>query len=171
MLTKSNARSVGDYAETLVGRLHAMARAHDLLARDQWAGARLHELIRNEFAAYAGADGHALRLEGEDVLLPPRAAQTLSLALHELTTNAAKYGALSAPGGHVGIGTAVERCHAGRELVLRWWESGGPAVTPPERHGFGSMLIERGITHDLEGSARLAFDATGVRCEIRVPLH
>ena len=98
MLTKSNARSVGDYADTLIGRLHAMARAHDLLARDRWTGAGLHELIRNEFAAYVGADGHALRLAGEDVMLPPRAAQTLSLALHELTTNAAKYGALSVAG-------------------------------------------------------------------------
>lgn len=170
MLTKSTARSVADYADTLIGRLHAMSRAHDLLARDRWTGARLHELIRNEFAAYVGADGHALALGGEDVLLPPRAAQTLSLALHELTTNAAKYGALSVPEGKVAIDTAIERTENGQDLRLRWSEAGGPAVTAPERRGFGSVLIERGIAHDLDGSSSLAFEASGVRCEIRVPL-
>ena len=92
-----------------------MARAHDLLARDKWSGAGLHELIRNEFAAYVGADGGALRLRGEDVLLTPRAAQTLSLALHELTTNAAKYGALSVAGGKVEIATSIEQTADGRD--------------------------------------------------------
>jgi len=171
MLTKSTARSVGEYADTLVGRLHAMARAHDLLARDKWTGARLHELIRGEFAAYVGADGHALRLDGEDALLAPRAAQTLSLVLHELTTNAAKYGALSAPDGRVEIETSIERTPAGRDLRLSWREAGGPAVARPERHGFGSVLIERGIAHDLDGSSSLAFERSGVRCQIRLPLH
>jgi PAS domain S-box-containing protein len=170
MLTKPTGRSVGEYAETLVGRLHAMSRAHDLLARDKWAGARLHELIRNEFAAYVGADGHALRLQGEDVMLTPRAAQTLSLALHELTTNAAKYGALSVPHGRVEVDTSIESTPDGRDLRLCWSEAGGPAVTPPDQRGFGSVLIERGIAHDLDGSTSLAFDALGVRCEIRVPL-
>ena len=170
MLTKSTARSVADYAETLVGRLHAMSRAHDLLARDKWTGAELHELIRNEFAAYVDADGRALELTGEDVRLTPRAAQTLSLALHELTTNAAKYGALSVPGGKVEIATAVERAAEDRDLVLSWCEVGGPGVTRPEQHGFGTVLIERGIAHDLDGSTSLTFEATGVRCEIRVPL-
>ncbi len=170
LLTKANARSVAEYAETLIGRLHAMARAHDLLARDRWSGARLHELIRNEFAAYVGADGRALGLSGDDAMLTPRAAQTLSLALHELTTNAAKYGALSVAGGKVGIATAIEPTPDGRSLVLRWDETGGPAVVPPGRRGFGSVLIERGIAHDLDGSTTLAFEPSGVRCEIRVPL-
>ena len=170
MLTRSTASSVGDYADTLVGRLHAMARAHDLLARDKWTGAGLHALIRSEFAAYVGADGHALRLCGEDVLLPPRAAQTLSLARHELTTNAAKYGALSAPDGRVEIATSIERTATGRDLRLTWREADGPAVARPERHGFGSVLIERGIAHDLDGSSSLAFEPSGVRCEIRLPL-
>jgi two-component sensor histidine kinase len=170
MLTKATARSVGDYADTLIGRLHAMARAHDLLARDKWTGARLHELIRSEFAAYVGANGEALRLAGEDVLLSPRAAQTLSLALHELTTNAAKYGALSVPAGKVEIDTVVDRSDGRQNLRLSWSEVGGPAVAPPEQRGFGSVLLERGIAHDLDGSTSLAFDATGVRCQIRVPL-
>jgi PAS domain S-box-containing protein len=170
LLTKPNARSVADYADTLIGRLHAMARAHDLLARDKWSGARLHDLIRNEFAGYVDAASDALALTGEDVLLRPRAAQTLSLALHELTTNAAKYGALSVPDGRVAIHTALESSSPGRTLVLHWTETGGPAVTPPERRGFGSVVIERSIRHDLDGEASLEFEPGGVRCVIRVPL-
>jgi len=170
LLTKSSACSVGDYADTLIGRLHAMARAHDLLARDQWQGARLGELVRDEFAAYVGSDSDAVEITGEDVLLRPRAAQTLSLALHELTTNAAKYGALSVPGGRVAIVSSIERSPVGQTLLLSWTESGGPEVTPPENRGFGSVVIERSIAHDLAGSAALEFERAGIRCIIRVPL-
>jgi PAS domain S-box-containing protein len=170
LLTKSNARSVGDYADTLIGRLHAMARAHDLLARDKWQGARLRELIGDEFAAYVGSDSNAVEITGEDVLLRPRAAQTLSLALHELTTNAAKYGALSQPAGRVAIVSSIERSPAGRTLLLSWTESGGPEVARPDHRGFGSVVIERSIAHDLAGSASLEFAREGVRCVIRVPL-
>jgi PAS domain S-box-containing protein len=171
LLTKPHARSVSDYADTLIGRLHAMARAHELLAREKWQGARLHELIRNEFEAYVGNDGAALTLMGEDLLLRSRSAQTLSLALHELTTNAAKYGALSAPGGRVTICSAVERDASGPALSLTWTESGGPAIEPPDHRGFGSIVIERGIAHDLGGSTSLEFDPAGVRCTIRFPLE
>jgi PAS domain S-box-containing protein len=183
LLTKPHARSVSDYADTLVGRLHAMARAHDLLAREKWQGARLHELIRNEFEAYVGADGAALKIAGDDLLLRPRAAQTLSLALHELATNAAKYGALSTPGGRVTICSSVkaasaptqapeagEPASAAEDLVLTWTESGGPKIAEPKRRGFGSVVIERGIAHDLGGSTSLEFDPAGVRCTIRFPL-
>jgi PAS domain S-box-containing protein len=183
LLTKPHARSVSDYADTLVGRLHAMARAHDLLAREKWQGARLHELIRNEFEAYVGADGAALTIAGDDLLLRPRAAQTLSLALHELATNAAKYGALSTPGGRVTIRSSVEAAAAAppaaeagepasaEDLLLTWTESGGPKIAKPKRRGFGSVVIERGIAHDLGGSTSLEFDPAGVRCTIRFPLN
>jgi PAS domain S-box-containing protein len=170
LLTKPNAGSIGDYADTLIGRLHAMARAHDLLARDKWQGARLGELIRAEFAAYVGADSHAVEITGDDVLLRPRAAQTLSLALHELTTNAAKYGALSVPQGRVAIHSSIEPSPSGRSLLLRWTEAGGPEVAPPGRRGFGSVVIERSIHHELDGESSLEFDRDGVRCAIRVPL-
>ena len=170
LLTKPSARSVDAYAGTLTGRLHAMARAHDLLAREKWSGARLHELIRNEFAAYVGDGGEAVEITGADVLLRPRAAQTLSLALHELTTNAAKYGALSVAEGRVAIRTAIETTPAGRTLVLSWTETGGPEVVPPDRRGFGSLMIERSIGHELDGDSSLEFDREGVRCVLRVPL-
>jgi PAS domain S-box-containing protein len=171
VLTKARAGSVSDYADTLIGRLHAMARAHELLAREKWQGARLHELIRNEFEAYLGKDGAALTISGEDRLLRSRAGQTLSLVLHELTTNAAKYGALSAPGGRVTICSSIERTAAGEALLLTWTESGGPVIAPPDHRGFGSVVIERGIAHDLGGSTSLEFDPAGLRCEIRFPLE
>ncbi len=170
LLTKPHARSVTDYADTLIGRLHAMARAHDLLAREKWHGARLHELIREEFAAYVGADSAALTIAGDDLLLRPRAAQTLSLALHELTTNAAKYGALSTPGGRVTIQASVEPAPSAPTLLLTWTELGGPTIEPPDHRGFGSVVIERGIAHDLGGSTDLEFDPAGVRCKICFPL-
>ena len=170
LLTRSDARSVRDYAETLIGRLQAMARAHDLLARDKWEGARLHDLIAGEFAAYVGSDGDALALSGEDLLLSPRAAQTLSLVFHELTTNAAKYGALSVPHGRVSIRSSIERAPTGDSLLLTWAESGGPEVATPDRSGFGTVVIQRSLGHDLDGSAILEFDRAGLRCDIRVPL-
>ena len=167
VLTKRDAPSVADFTTTLIGRLHSLARAHDLLARDKWRGARLHDVIRNEFHAYTGADSDRLTIAGDDVRLNPRAAQTLSLALHELTTNAAKYGALSMPEGRIEVGSAVD----GQELVLSWVETGGPEVAPPEDRGFGTVVIERSIAHELGGHAELDYARGGVRCHIRIPLH
>jgi PAS domain S-box-containing protein len=164
LLTRRDVVSVADFATTLVGRLHAMARAHDLLARDKWTGASLHEVIRGEFQAYAG---DRVSVQGEDARLSARAAQTLSLALHELTTNAAKHGALSAPDGRVEIRSKIN----GQELQLTWSERGGPKVEPPSTQGFGSVIIERSIAHELGGEAELEFEHGGLRCHIRVPLH
>jgi PAS domain S-box-containing protein len=164
LLTKRDAVSVANFTTTLVGRLHALARAHDLLAKDRWTGASLHDVIRSEFQAYAGA---RVSVQGEDARLSARAAQTLSLALHELTTNAAKHGALSVPDGRVEIRSTIN----GQELQLTWSEEGGPAVEPPSAQGFGSVIIERSIAHELGGEAQLQFERAGVRCCIRVPLR
>ena len=167
LLSRRDARSVSDFATTLIGRLHAMGRAHDLLARDQWTGASLHDIIRNEFQAFAGADGARLSMVGEDARLSARAAQTLSLALHELTTNAAKHGALSVPEGRVEVRSIVN----GQELELTWMETGGPEVKSPSTQGFGSVIVERSIAHELGGNAELHFEPGGLRCHIRIPLH
>jgi PAS domain S-box-containing protein len=167
LLTKRDAGSVTDFTTTLIGRLQSMARAHDLLARDKWRGARLHDVIRSELHAFAGAGSDRLKIVGEDARLNSRAAQTLSLALHELATNAAKYGALSVPDGRVEVDSAVK----GQELVLSWVEAGGPEVAPPEDRGFGTVVIERSIAHELGGSAELEFEPGGLRCHIRIPLH
>jgi PAS domain S-box-containing protein len=167
LLTRRDAVSVADFSKTLVGRLHAMGRAHDLLARDKWTGASLHDVIRSEFQAYAGNDGARLSVRGEDARLSPRAAQTLSLGLHELTTNAAKHGALSVPEGRVEIRSAVD----GHELRLTWTESGGPEVRPPATQGFGSTILERSIAHELGGSVRLDFERSGLRARLCIPLR
>ena len=166
-LTKGDASSVSAFAATLSGRLHALARAHDLLARDRWIGARLHDVLSGELQAYVGTGDDRLTINGADVRLTPRAAQTLSLALHELATNAAKYGALSVPEGRVAVDSAIE----GQDLLLTWVETGGPEVGSPHARGFGTVVIERSITHELGGSARLDFDPRGLRCHLRVPFR
>jgi two-component sensor histidine kinase len=165
LLTKGDAGSVDDFAKTLIGRLHALGRAHELLARDRWTGASLHDVVTSEARAF-GADGVRLRLVGEDVYLPPRAAQTLGLALHELTTNAAKHGALSVPQGQVEIRSTV----SGPELQLTWTETGGPRVKPPCSKGFGTVIVERSIAHELGGNVEVQYEPGGLRCDIRIPL-
>lgn len=170
LLSKRDASSIDAYATTLIGRISAMSRAHDLLSRDRWEGARLHDLIRSELAFMAGGEGQAVAIEGEDVRLSARCAQTLALALHELTTNAAKYGALSMAGGRVTVTSAIKNSAERRVLRLRWRESGGPEVHPPQRRGFGSTLIERGIAHELDGRTETEYAPEGLRCLIEVVL-
>jgi two-component sensor histidine kinase len=166
LLTKGAARSVDGFAKTIIGRLHALGRAHDLLARDRWTVASLRDIITNEAQTF-GADGARLSVVGDDVYLPPRAAQTLSLALHELTTNAAKHGALSVPQGRVEIRSTAN----GPELQLTWTETGGPEVKSPCSHGFGTVIVERSIAHELGGKVEVQYDPGGLRCNIRIPLR
>jgi PAS domain S-box-containing protein len=166
LLTKSDALSVDGFAKMLIGRLHALSRAHDLLARDRWTGASLRDIITNETQAF-GADGARLSVVGDDIYLPPRAAQTLSLALHELTTNAAKHGALSVPQGRVEIRLTVD----GPEFQLTWTESGGPAVESPCSQGFGTVIVERSVAHELGGRAEVHYEPSGLRCDMRIPLR
>ncbi|HYE28526.1 MAG TPA: HWE histidine kinase domain-containing protein [Allosphingosinicella sp.] len=145
-------------------RLMALSRAHNLLTEENWGGASLERVVA-EATAHLGGAGR-FDAAGPDLRLAPRAALALAMALHELGTNAAKYGALSADGGQVAIAWTVD----GDRLRLEWRERGGPAVAPPTRRGFGSRLIERGLDADLGGHAALHFDPAGVRCEIEASL-
>lgn len=147
------------------GRLMALSRAHDILTRESWGGAPLVDIVQEAFAPYRD-DRDRLHAEGEAVWLPPRHALAFAMVLHELCTNAVKYGALSSPNGRIAIGWTV---HEGA-LRLLWAESGGPVVVPPTRRGFGSRLIERGLRHEIRGRVALAFAATGVTCTIEAPL-
>jgi PAS domain S-box-containing protein len=146
-------------------RLLALSRAHNLLTEQSWGGAALDRLVRDSTEHLAGESGR-FSAEGEPVWLSPRAALALALALHELATNAAKYGALAAEGGTVAISWALD----GETLRLEWKESGGPAVRQPPTRGFGSRLIERGLESDLGGAARLHFEPDGLRCVILASL-
>src|SRR5262249_44134082 len=129
----------------------------------------LETMLRDEFLPYRDEDGDNIQLSGPPVTLGPKHALTLGMAIHELTTNAAKYGALSTKAGVVSVSWEVEA--ETRILRIAWVESGGPPVQSPERSGFGRLLLERALTSDLRGNVRLDFDSRGLRCEIDVPLR
>lgn len=167
LLTARSATSKEQYAEILRGRVAAMARAHGLLTQFGWRGARLDQIVRDELAPYAGHAG-GLVIDGPaDCTLKPKDALNFALVLHELVTNAAKYGALSVAEGCVTVRWSLG---AGGPLRLEWRESGGPRVQgPPERRGFGSVLIESALGGDGTTAVDLAFPPEGVRCTITLP--
>ncbi len=148
-------------------RLMALSRAHNLLTERNWGGASLEGVVRDS-TEHLGGEQERFLLSGPPVWISPRAALALALALHELGTNAAKYGALSREGGRVGI---VWRETDDGKLVLDWKEEGGPPVTAPARRGFGSRLIEQGLAGDLAGTAGLVFEPDGLRCTIEASLE
>jgi len=151
-------------------RLLALSRVHDLLARQQWECAELETILKDVFAPYRQGRADRIRLGGGAVRLSPRAALTLAMVLHELATNAAKYGALSAPEGTLTVTWRVEESSQNRDLHIEWQEAGGPPVEVPRATGFGSKLLKRGIEQELGGAARIAFDPEGVRCTIDIAL-
>jgi PAS domain S-box-containing protein len=153
--------------KALSGRLAALAHAHNLLAESKWEGAGLAGIVETALAPYRG---ERVALAGADVRLGPRAAQTLSMTLHELATNAAKYGALSSPRGRLDVSWEVAGPAEARRLVLNWVEAGGPSVTKPSRTGFGSKLIELGVAHELRGETELEYRPEGLRCKLTIPL-
>ena len=164
-LTATDQRSVGQFVEAVQSRIAAMSLAQDLVSRSRGQGAALRELLGDTLAAYTAGRPRALRLTGPEVTLKPEPAMALSLVLHELTTNAAKYGALSGPEGRVAVSWEIDA--AG--LALDWRERGGPPVTPPARRGFGSTLITASLAGGVGGAADLRFERAGVTCAVRVP--
>ena len=163
---RTRADSVPAFVEALTGRIQALWRAHTLLAEGQTVGADLKRLVEQELAAYGGSEGR-VRISGFRLGLAPESAQPLGMALHELATNAAKYGALSVPGGRVAVDWSW--ASDGR-LVMRWTETGGPAVRKPSRQGFGSELIEV-LTRQLGGETNLDWRAEGLICELNIPAN
>jgi light-regulated signal transduction histidine kinase (bacteriophytochrome) len=163
--TKIGAHSVEDFALSLESRIRALAHAHNLMAETHWQGARLSELIEGELAPYRSA--HNVTLHGEDVILTAQAASPVTLVIHELTTNAAKYGALSVSEGRLAVDWRRETVSGA--LVLTWTERNGPPVSPPTRAGFGSVIIKRSLAHDIKGSGALSFEPDGVVCVLTLP--
>jgi PAS domain S-box-containing protein len=158
------------FREGFEGRLIALSKAHDQLTVHHWESADMRELLSGSLAPYAGADRVTLR--GEDLVLRPRAVLTLAMVFHELTTNAAKYGALSAPGGSIEICWQPIQGKDGRAMLqITWTEQGGPPVVAPTRRGFGSKLIQGSVAAEHGGSASLTYDPAGLRCEILMPLE
>lgn len=161
-------RSLAQAQEAFSSRIVALAEAHDLLTRENWEGAELHDLTSRLVLLHGGAA--RFELIGPAIRLSPRTALSLSMALHELATNAVKYGALSTPEGRVTIRWDLAPGPGAERLDLTWTESGGPPVTPPSRRGFGSRLIERGLAAELSGEASIRFEPDGVVCHIRALL-
>jgi PAS domain S-box-containing protein len=148
-------------------RLIALARVHDVLTRESWEGAELAEVVKDALAPLDGPGAPSrFAVGGPALRLPPRIALSIAMALHELATNAVKYGALSVPAGQVALSWSV----AEGRLSLRWQERGGPPVVPPTRTGFGSRLIERSLARELDGTVSLSFPREGVVCTIVAPL-
>jgi two-component sensor histidine kinase len=165
--TASRTRSVDDFLERFSARLCAIGCSHDLLVADDWQGASLRMLVEQQLYTHAHRFGEQIAIEGEDVILKPEAVHNLGLALHELATNAQKYGSLSQPEGQIRI--QWKFCEEASKLKLTWQERGGPKVSPPERSGFGRAMIENVVGQALEGDVTLSFPEKGVRCEIVIP--
>lgn len=167
-LTRRRSRSIEDFAEGLTGRIRALSATHDLLSQRDWNDALLGEVVRSELAPYLDPGDQHADLEGPEVALAPNDALSLGLALHELATNAAKYGALSTPEGRVSI-----RWQLVSAMVCQvdWQESGGPPVVAPDRRGFGLDLIEKIVSHELRAAVELDFAPDGVRCRLQVPVR
>lgn len=147
-------------------RLRNLAEAHNLLTKGNWERAPLTQLVSDALMMRNGRSDR-YEMSGPDVSLAPKQALAIAMALHELNTNAVKYGALSVDAGKVDIEWHVE---AGDTLSLHWRESGGPAVKTPEKHGFGTFMIERVLAGDLEGDVSLKFAPEGLECSVRAPL-
>ena len=154
--------TVAAFCDAFEARLVALSQTHDTLTRGGWSGASLRDLLEQEFAPYAGGQ---VRLRGEDVDLEPRQTLSLGMIFHELSTNAAKYGALATPDGCV----TVEWRREDRHIELLWVERGGPLVQPPTRRGFGSKLIQGSVARELDGSAELFYERDGFRARLCFP--
>lgn len=163
-----NARA---YRDSFESRLIALSQTHNLLTDQNWEGASLHAILVMELTPHAGGregGGSRFHLESaRDVRLNPKAAVALGMAVHELATNAVKYGALSVPTGLVTVRSTLT---ADRRLILEWVEAGGPPVGRPSRRGFGGRLLEQGLAAELAGEVRLNYDAGGLSCRMDLPL-
>lgn len=148
----------------IIGRIQALARAHSLLAESRWDGAQLDDLVREELAPYLSASNARVRVDGPALMLRPAAAQSLGIVLHELATNAVKYGALSSASGRLEVSWHREQ----ESLEIRWSESGGPAVRRPGSSGFGSKILRASIERQLHGSLIQDWRPEGLQCTIRV---
>ncbi|HVY90943.1 MAG TPA: HWE histidine kinase domain-containing protein [Hyphomonadaceae bacterium] len=169
--TFRNAEDLGQAQANFSSRIMALARANDLLTGENWEGASLSDIVAAASVALGGNEPGRFSASGPVIRLSPKAALSLSMAMHELGTNAVKYGALSNAEGRINVSWSVARDAGGREMMrIEWRESDGPPVTHPSRRGFGSRLVERGLAGELGGDVQLNFEPSGVVCVIQAPM-
>ncbi len=166
--TFRNAQNIIDAGEKIEERLLALAGAHDVLTRENWHSADIHDLVQAA-ADLHGEGGQRFDIQGAPCRLDPRRALALAMALHELGTNAAKHGALSGPDGRVRVEWGQRQVDGEDVIELEWQERDGPPVQPPAQRGFGSRLLERGLKHDLGGDVELTFEPEGLRYRVSIP--
>ncbi len=164
--TLTGGRSLSEASEILVKRLHALSRAHEMLTTRNWRGAPLLAIIEGELAPFASRT----RIEGPDIMIGPRMAQTLALVLHELATNASKHGALSNDEGQISVTWSVTPVDGIERFKFEWRETGGPPVDAPTRKGFGTALLNIAISGSADGASPLRFEPEGIVYDIDVPL-
>jgi PAS domain S-box-containing protein len=167
--TARHSDSLEQFQQSFSQRIRSLGHAHGLLTRTRWEGASLRELLKTELKPRCGHD-EQVHLNGPAIILRPKAALALHMVIHELATNAAKYGALSAAQGHVEVEWYVAQQSDEAQLHLRWTELGGPPVAPPVRRGFGSRVLDATVAYELEGELKLEFRKTGLICVINFPL-
>jgi len=168
--TRQGSSSVDQFVEVLDKRIQSMANAHSLLSQSRWSGVNLADLVHNQLAPYVTIANTTIH--GLDVTLAPATTQAVAMALHELVTNAVKYGALSNPNGHVSVSWDRQDGEDGTARVrIEWQETGGPSVVSPANPGYGTSLIRELIPHELGGMVDLTFAPNGVRCKIDVPIE
>jgi PAS domain S-box-containing protein len=159
-----------DFEAAFSARLQAFAQTHDLLVTGGWRGATIRDLVRSQLAPFGDFGAARLQIDGPDLLLNPAPAEQLGLALHELGTNATKYGAFSVPEGAVSVRWELDQTPSNRVLRIRWRESGGPTIAgTPARKGFGHLVLTKVVPVSLKGTARLVFEPPGVSWELEVP--
>ena len=167
-LTRRRADSLDEFATGIDNRIRALSATHDLLTQSEWGTTPIASVVGVELAPYANDQDHTVVIEGPAVELAPNDALSLGLAIHELATNAAKYGALSTSGGKVEITWSL----VNEQLAsIVWIESNGPEVTLPKKRGFGTDLIEKIVAHELRHPVELEFLPEGVRCKLLVPVR
>ncbi len=169
-LTKRRFQTVDQFADSLAGRIRALSATHSLLTQSEWSNASIREVFEAELAPYLGGtdSGPFVTIEGPQLELAPNTALSLGLAIHEVATNASKYGALTTAEGSV---HATWRISGERRARITWIETGGPTVVAPERRGFGLELLETIVAHELSEPVMVEFNSEGLRCELTVPFE
>jgi two-component system, chemotaxis family, CheB/CheR fusion protein len=168
--TLRQSKSLPEFSEAFLGRVNALSTAYTLLSRDNWTEVSLRDVLLAELRPFMAQARDNISLSGSLVALKPRGALALGMVVHELVTNAVKYGALSVPDGKVAIHWHVEPTAGSERLICQWNEQDGPPIEPPGRHGFGLSMIERSLRHELKGETKFLFEPAGLLATLIIPL-
>ncbi len=166
--TCANATDMHEFQEKFTARIQSLAKTNELITQDQWSETSLEQTLDLQLAVYRPNENEKIKYNGEEVLLKPRAVQSLGLAFGELSTNSAKYGALSEATGCVEVSWIVRETGDDLVLEITWQETGGPEVTPPEKEGFGSLLLKQVVGQELDGTSELTFSSSGLKWKANI---